>query len=59
MKVAVLNKDGKKTGREVELPKDIFEVESNDHVLYLMVKHYNANQRHGTSKAKERGEIKV
>lgn len=57
MKLEVLNIQGEKTGREVELPDDIFGVEPNEHVVYLAVKQYLANQRQGTHKAKERNEI--
>jgi len=57
MKVAVLDITGKDTGREVELSKDVFGIEPNDHAIYLDVKQYLANQRQGTHKSKERGEI--
>lgn len=57
MKLAVVNKEGEDTGRKAELKKTIFEIEPNDHAIYLDVKHYMANQRQGTSKTKERGEI--
>ncbi len=57
MKLEVYKKDGTKTGESVELSKDIFEIEPNDHVLYLAVKAYLANQRQGTHKAKERSEV--
>ncbi|PVW13355.1 50S ribosomal protein L4 [Marixanthomonas spongiae] len=57
MKVAVLDKTGKDTGRKVELSKDVFGIEPNDHAVYLDVKQYLANQRQGTHKAKERAEI--
>ena len=57
MKVAVLDITGKDTGREVELSKDVFGIEPNDHAIYLDVKQYLANQRQGTHKAKERAEI--
>jgi large subunit ribosomal protein L4 len=57
MKVAVLDKNGKDTGRKVELSKDVFGIEPNNHALYLDVKQYLANQRQGTHKAKERAEI--
>ena len=57
MKLDVLNIQGEKTGRSINLPKEIFEVEANDHAVYLSVKQYLANQRQGTHKAKERGEI--
>ena len=57
MKVAVLDIQGKDTGRIVELSADIFGVEPNEHAIYLDVKQYLANQRQGTHKSKERGEI--
>ena len=57
MKVSVLNIKGKDTGRSVDLSKSIFEIKPNDHAVYLDVKRYLANQRQGTNKTKERGEI--
>jgi len=57
MKVSVLDITGKDTGRKVELSKDVFGIEPNDHAIYLDVKQYLANQRQGTHKAKERAEI--
>jgi large subunit ribosomal protein L4 len=57
MKVAVLDINGKDTGRKVELSKDVFGIEPNNHAVYLDVKQYLANQRQGTHKAKERAEI--
>lgn len=58
MQADVLNIEGKKTGRTVELPEDIFGVEPNDHVIYLAVKQYLAAQRQGTHKVKTRLEVK-
>ena len=57
MKLEVVNIQGQKTGREVDLPEDIFGIEPNDHAVYLAVKQFLANQRQGTHKAKERGEV--
>ena len=57
MKVDVYNIQGDKAGRSVDLPADVFGVEPNEHVLYLAVKRYLANQRQGTHKSKEKGEI--
>ena len=57
MKVAVHNIEGKETTKKVDLKKNIFGIEPNDHAIYLDVKQYLANQRTGTSKTKERGEI--
>ena len=58
MQVEVLNKEGKKTGRKIELPEDIFGIEPNQHVVYLAVKQYLAAQRQGTHKVKTRAEVK-
>ena len=57
MKVAVVDINGKKTGRNVELSDAIFAIEPNKHAVYLDVKQFLANQRQGTHKAKERAEI--
>ena len=57
MKLPVLNIKGKETGRQVTLNKSIFGVAENKHTVYLGVKQYRANNRQGTSKTKERGEI--
>ena len=57
MKVAVLDINGKDTGRKADLSKDVFAIEPNNHAVYLDVKQYLANQRQGTHKAKERAEI--
>lgn len=58
MKLEVYKQDGTKSGETVELSKEIFEIEPNDHVIYLAVKAYLANQRQGTHKAKERSEVR-
>ena len=57
MKLDVLNIQGEKTGRSVDLPDDIFGIEPNEHAVWQYVKAFLANQRQGTHKAKERGEI--
>ena len=56
MEINVLDINGQETGRKVTLNESIFGIEPNDHVLYLDVKQYLANQRQGTHKAKERSE---
>ncbi|CCY01778.1 50S ribosomal protein L4 [Prevotella sp. CAG:924] len=48
---------GQETGNKVTLNEAIFGIEPNDHVIYLDVKQYLANQRQGTAKSKERSEI--
>ena len=55
--VAVVDIAGQDTGRKVELNKEIFGIEPNDHAIYLDVKQHLANQRQGTHKSKQRGEI--
>ncbi len=57
MLVDVYKTDGTVSG-QVELNDGVFSVEPNHHVLYLASKVYLANQRQGTHKSKERGEIR-
>ena len=57
MEVSVLNINGQETGRKVALNEGIFGIKPNDHVIYLDVKQYLANQRQGTAKSKERSEV--
>lgn len=57
MEISVLNINGQETGRKVTLNDAIYAIEPNDHVLYLDVKQYLANQRQGTAKSKERSEV--
>ena len=58
MKIAVHSIKGKETTKKVDLNKDIFGVEPNDHAIYLDVKQYLASQRLGTHSSKERGAVK-
>ncbi len=58
MQLDVLNIQGQKTGRTVELPEEVFGVTPNDHVMYLAVKQYMGAQRQGTHKVKTRAEVK-
>ncbi|HER09378.1 MAG TPA: 50S ribosomal protein L4 [Bacteroides sp.] len=57
MELEVFKISGENTGKKVKLNKEIFDIEPNDHAIYLDVKQYMANRRQGTSKTKERGEI--
>ena len=57
MQVDVLTIKGKKSGRSIELPEEIFGAEPNNHVIYLAVKQYLAAQRQGTHKVKTRMEV--
>ena len=57
MKVKVLKNNGEDAGRKVTLADSIYNIEPNDHAIYLDVKQFLANQRQGTHKTKERSEI--
>ena len=57
MKIAVLDIEGKDTGRKVNLDDSIFGIEPNDHAIYLDTKQFMANNRQGTHSTKERGDI--
>lgn len=57
MKIEVIKTDGTKTGRSVEISDEIFGIEPHEHVMWLAVKHYLANQRQGTAKTKEKSEV--
>ena len=58
MELAVYNIKGEDTGRKVTLNDAVFAIDNvNEHVVYLDVKQFLANQRQGTHKAKERSEV--
>jgi len=57
MELEVYKISGDKTSKKVTLSDDIFGIEPNDHAIWLDVKLILANQRQGTSKAKERSEV--
>jgi len=57
MELSVYTSAGKDSGKKVNLNKEIFGIEPNDHAIYLDVKQFLANQRQGTHKAKERNEV--
>ncbi len=57
MELEVLKLDGSKSGEKVELNPAVFEIEPNDHVIYLAVKAYLANQRQGTHSTKNRSAV--
>jgi large subunit ribosomal protein L4 len=58
MQLDILNKEGQKTGRTIELPDEVFGIEPNTHVMYLAAKQFLAAQRQGTHKVKTRMEVK-
>jgi large subunit ribosomal protein L4 len=57
MRIDVINSNGQSTGRSVELSDSIFGIEPNEHAMYLAVKQFNAAQRQGTHKTKEKWEV--
>ena len=57
MELRVYNIKGEDTGRKVQLNDDIYGIEPNEHVMYLAVRQYLADQRQGTHKSKERSEM--
>ncbi|MDR1881656.1 MAG: 50S ribosomal protein L4 [Prevotella sp.] len=57
MELSVLDKNGKDTGKKIVLNDAVYGIEPNEHVLWLDVKQYLANQRQGTHKSKERSEM--
>ena len=57
MELTVYNIKGQDTGRKVQLNDDIYAIEPNEHVMYLAVRQYLADQRQGTHKSKERSEL--
>lgn len=57
MELAVYNIKGEDTGRKVTLSDEVFGVDVNEHVVWLDVKQFLANQRQGTHKSKERSEV--
>lgn len=57
MELAVYDIQGKETGRKVNLNDSVFAVEPNEHVVWLDVKQFLANQRQGTHKSRERSEV--
>jgi large subunit ribosomal protein L4 len=57
MELSIFSKDGKDTGKKVTLSAEVFGIEPNEHVVYLDIKQYLANQRQGTHKSKQRAEV--
>lgn len=58
MKLPIYTTEGKDSGNKAELAESIFSVEPNETVIYEDVRRYMANQRQGTAKTKERGEVR-
>jgi len=57
MELKVIKTDGTQTEKTVELSDKVFGIEPNNHVIWLDVKHYLANQRQGTHSTKEKSMV--
>ena len=57
MQLDIINIEGNKTGRTIELPDEIFAAAPNSHVIWLAVKQHLAARRQGTHKVKTRAEV--
>ncbi len=58
MDVEIYQEDGVESGKTAALDPTVFDIEPNDHIIWLDVKRIQAHQRQGTSKTKERGEVR-
>lgn len=58
MELEVYKTDGTKSGETVKLSDAIFAIEPNEHAVYVAVRAYLDNQRQGTSRVKNRREVR-
>ena len=58
MKLDIYNIKGKKTSRQINLDKNVFEVKPNEHCIYLAIKSELASKRQGTSSSKNKSEVR-
>jgi len=58
MELKVLKKDGTDSGEMIILSPEVFEIQPNDHAIYLDVRSIRANQHQGTHKVKSRSEVR-
>ena len=58
MDVEVYQDDGVGSGRTATLEPSVFEIEPNNHIIWLDVKRIQAHERQGTSKTKQRAEVR-
>ncbi len=56
MELKVYRQDGSEAGTTVTLDPSVFDIEPNDHAIWLDVRRIQANARQGTHKVKERSE---
>jgi len=57
VKLDVYKTDGKLSGEQVVLPAKVFDVEPNDHVIWLVVTTEMTNKRQGTNQTKTRAAV--
>ncbi|MGC8594103.1 MAG: 50S ribosomal protein L4 [Candidatus Kryptoniota bacterium] len=57
MDLEVFKIDGSKTGDVIKLMPEVFEIDPNDHAIYLAVTAFLENRRQGTHKTKTRAEV--
>lgn len=58
MQLDVYKIDGSLSGEKITLSPDIFEIQPNDHAIYMVVRSIRANQHQGTHKVKPRNEVR-
>ena len=58
MDVEIYQEDGVESGETADLDPTVFDIEPNDHIIWLDVKRIQAHQRQGTNKTKERSEVR-
>ncbi|HHW60245.1 MAG: 50S ribosomal protein L4 [Bacteroidales bacterium] len=58
MEVKILKQDGSETSRTAILNDEIFNIQPNDHAIWLDVKRIQANKRRGLASTKERNQVK-
>ena len=58
MELKIYKLDGSDSGQTLSLPKEVFEIEPNQHLIYQSVRTYLSNQRQGTHKTKGRSEVR-
>ena len=58
MEYKLYNMSGEETSKKIELSKDVYGCEPNDHCIYLAVKSELASNRQGTSSSKTRAQVR-
>ncbi len=58
MKLDIYKTDGKTSGEQATLPKEIFEIEPNDHAIWVVVTAEQGNRRQGTASTKNKALVR-